>query len=234
MDNEKLVKMFQDKKFLKSNEFAATVDKIYVFLKQNKQITLTALGIFLVLVLAIPGFKWYRLKQIDAFNTKLYQAEKSLKKEALFREIIGNFKGLTASQYVRIRLINDLLDHDKKDEALKVVDEGLTQKGQNIFTTVMALKKIALLKQQGKFSEAAAEAVRLENKILPTFLNRYKMITAELYLLNKDTGKARAVFEELGEFAGVGAEAKAGLEDFDPVLANQAKDMLLFLDLGVL
>lgn len=233
MDDKQLEKLFHDKEFLKTNSFATAMEKFILFFKENRGLSLAALVVLVVMGLSIPLFKWYRMNTIEDFNTKLYEAQKSLKKEDLYRELIANYKNLTAAQYVRLKLVSELIDHSKKDEALTVIDQGLSGTDKNIFTTLLTLKKLSILKQDKNYALAAQEAARLEQKVMDAFVNNYRMITAELFILAGERENARALYEKIGEFEGVGAGA-GELEDFDAALAGQAKDMLLFLDLGIL
>lgn len=234
MDDKQLAKKFHDKKFLKSNEFINLVAKFFSILKEYKMIVILAGIVLLIIGVTIPALKWYRLKEVQSFNKKLYSAQTSIKKEAAYRGLITDYKNLQASQFARLKLIDDLMDHQQVDEARQVIENGLQGDDRNIFTTLLVLKNINIFKENNKYKEAAAFAKNNENKILETFLGQYQLIYADLLLLDNNRSEARKVYEKLSQFSGIGAEGQKQLVDFDPVVANKAKDKLLLLDLGIL
>ena len=158
MDNRALAKKFHDKKFLKSNDFVTFTSKFVDFLSDNKGLVGAAVIVLIVLGFSIPGLKWYRLRQINSFNEKLYGAQKSLKKESLYSELITDYQSLPASQLARLKLVDELVDHDKKEAAQQVIAEGLLADKRDIFTTLLVLKNLGLLKADKKYSDAIAYA----------------------------------------------------------------------------
>ncbi|OVE80524.1 hypothetical protein BVY03_06085 [bacterium K02(2017)] len=235
MDDKKLEKLFKDKKFLRSNDFVLAFKKAVLFLKENKNITFGLVAVLLLIGTAIPGFNWYQEKQVLKFNQKLFEAQKSLKKEELYKDLLQNYKNMKSVQYVRLNLINNLLDHNETDKALSVINEGLQNTNKDIFTTLLVLKKIRILKEQKKYKEAAQIASNFHNKILDGFLNKFRMINADLFMLAGDKIAAKKIYQDLGDFAGVGADSSENLEsNFDPAITNKAKDILLLMELGVL
>ena len=72
MDNDKLSKKFHDKKFLKSSNFHDAVTAVLMAFEENKLYFVFALIVALALIIAVPSFKFYRLKRVQSFNQKLY------------------------------------------------------------------------------------------------------------------------------------------------------------------
>jgi hypothetical protein len=57
---------------------------------------------------------------------------------------------------------------------------------------------------------------------------------AELLWLANKKPEAKALYQEISSYAGVTSVEQEAVLDFDPQVANEAKDRLLLMDLGVL
>lgn len=230
MDNDELRKKFHDKKFLKSSGLHEGIASVLTVLKENKSYFISALIVGLVLIIAIPSFKFYRMQRIQSFNEKLHSTENGLKKEEGYKQLIEEYQDLSAHQFARIKLIDHYLENQDMTKALAEIDSGLKEDRHDIFSTLLVLKKINLLKKDGKHKEALDFALAHEVKILDSFKNSFKLIQADLCLLTGDKQKAREIYQSLALLA---AQEEI-LPDYDPVVVEKAKDQLLLLDLGVL
>lgn len=234
MDDKQLAKKFHDKKFLKSNEFANLAAKLFNIVKENKFFFILGIIVAIALSVSIYGLKYYHLKQVESFSQKFYLAQKSLKKESLYRGLINEYKDLPGSQFVRLKLIDDLLDHNQTQEAQKVIEQGLQNNDKDIFTTLLVLKNINILKEENKYQQAAEYAIKQENKVLSTYYGHYQLIVAELYLLSDNNGDARKIYEKISAFVPLKNSGQKIVNQFDPAVINQAKDKLFLMDMGVL
>lgn len=234
MDNKELEKKFSDKKFLKSNELQNLAGNAVVFIKENKNLVVAGVVVLVVIGLAIPGLKFYRTQQITDFNKKLYQADKGLKKVQKYQSLLKDFSSLPAAQYVRLKLIDEYIEHSEVEKAEAEIQAGLKTPERSIFKTLLVLKQVGRLKKNQKFKEAADFILAHETKVIPPFLGRLRMIRADLLLLAGQKDSARALYQQLGNFEGAGAEGESALVDFDPQLANEAKDQVLLIDLGII
>lgn len=232
MDDKALEKKLTDKKFLKSNDLVTAATVVVNWCAKNRGLTMAFALVLVLLGLTIPGFNYYRQKQVLDFNAKLYQASKSLKKEQLYRELVAEYQSLPAAQLARIQLINNLLEHDDEAGAIKEIEAGLNSEARDIFQTVLILKRANIFKKNEQFLEASKFIADHEKQVIVTFINRMRMIRADLLLLSGERKGARELYQELASFEGAGAQGLT--TDFDPALANEAKDQLLLIDLGVI
>jgi len=231
MDDKKLRKMFSDKSFLKSNDFAAVASKVMTFVRENRSLVIAAVAVLAVIGVSIPGVNWYRLNQAKAFSEKLYEADQSLKKQESYQELLTEYESLPASQVARIKLVDYLLDHDDKDEAFKVIDEGLKNNETGIFSTLLILKKVDLLKEKGDFKGAATFAKENENKVIETFQGNYVLMLANMYVLADDKAQAKQLYQSLVSEA---ETTNSEVKKYSSTVVQKAKDRLLLIDLGVL
>ncbi|MBU0505286.1 MAG: tetratricopeptide repeat protein [bacterium] len=234
LDDKKLRKMFSNKKFLRKNEFAVLTKNIVSFVKQNQKIVISLAVVVVFLGMAIPVANWYKLNKMEKFNKALFSAEKSLKKEELFQNILTNYSNLPASEIARLKLVDDLFSHQKEAEALKVIDEGLRGNGQTIFKTLLVLQQTNHLKEKNDFSLAASFIKQNEPKVLKTFLNQIRLLRGDLLLLAQNKEEARKTFETVARFSETDEKQQTSLVDFDSQAATTAKEKLLLMDLGVL
>lgn len=230
MNNDELSKKFHDRKFLKSSDFHEGVASILTSLKDNKLYFIFALIVGLALIVAIPGFKYYRMKRVQTFNEKLYDTESGLKKEEGYKQLIQDYQDLPAHQYARIKLVDYYLENQDMPNALAEIDNGLKQDGGDIFSTLLVLKRINFYKKENKYQEALDFALAQEAKIMESFKNSYKMIQADLCLLTDDKSRAREIYQALQQEP----NEQEVSPDYDPQIVEKAKDQLFLLDLGVL
>lgn len=234
MRDKELQKKFHNKKFLKTNEFAVFAGKLVAAAKDYKVLAVLILVAALVLVVGVYGLRWHRLKRAQAFNERLYQAQTGLKKETLYREILNEYSDIPASQYARLALVDYLLDHNRADEVAQEILMGLKRPGPDIFTTLLVVKNIAILKGRGEFLDAASFADKNRDRVLQTFRGRLDLITANLYLLAGKKESARDTLEKIVASAQRKEAGQVGVTGFDPRVVKEARDRLLLLDLGVL
>lgn len=232
MDEKSLEKKLTDKKFLKSNDLVETTSKLVLWAQANKSIVIGLVLVIAMIGIAIPVTRYYHAKKISTFNQKFYQATKGLKKEQSYRELLSEYKDLPASQLVRLELISNLLEHNSEEEAIKEIDAGLDETKRDVFQTILILKRVGILKKNKKFKDAADFIDQHDKQVIVPFLTRIRMIRADLLLLAGERDKARELYQQLAAFEGAGS---TGLTtDFDPALANEAKDQVLLIDLGVI
>lgn len=229
-----LEKKIHDKKFLRTNDLQNFTATSISLVQENKGLFILFVVFLVSIGLMIPGLKWYRLKQVDEFNTKFYQAQKSLKKEEAYRLLIDEYKSLPAVQLTRLKLVDELVEHKEVDQAMKVIESGLAGDERNIFSTLLILKAMDLLKQQGKITEAAQFATGRENRIIESFVPQFKMILADLFLISNKKEEARKIYQDLSTFGGFSSDKQTIAGSFDANMASEAKEKLLLIDLGVL
>jgi predicted negative regulator of RcsB-dependent stress response len=234
LDDKKLRKMFSNKKFLRKNEFAVLIKNAVTFAKQNQKIVIGLVVVVAIVGMTIPAFNWYNLDKIEKFNKALFSAEKSIKKEELFQNILTNYSSLPASEIARLKLVDNLFSHQKENEALKTIDEGLVGSEQTIFKTLLVLQKTNYLKEKNDFSLAASFIKQSEPKIIKTFLNQIRLLRGDMLLLAQNKEEARKAFETIARFSETNETEKTSLVDFDSQAAKTAKEKLLLMDLGVL
>lgn len=232
--NAKTDDIIVNKQFLKRNEFADLVQTATHFLSEYKAPALLLLVALLSLIVGVPAYRYYRDNRVDALNRKFYEATKNLKKETAYEEILASFTGLPASKLAALKLAEHHISHDATDKALQILDKTLTDAQPDIMGTLLALKKIDVLRSQGKHKDAAAFAGgEAATKVLPEFRSRLKLIQAESALDASDRDTAKATYESLvNGITALKDGAKEG--DFDPESVNEAKERLLLMKLGKL
>lgn len=236
MDNKELIKKFSSKKFLKSNQLREMANQTLQFVKQNRGVVVVAVILLLAIAISIPSLRYYRLKRIESFNLKLYEAQKSLKKKDSYQELVQDYKDIPAHNLARLNLVDNFLDNQQREEAYQAIDQGLTDE-KDIFTTLLVLKKINLLKEDAKYQEAADFAMNATNHIIPSFMGRYKLIQADLLLLSDQKDMARKIYQELVQRNAQSEDAEMEnipMSGRDQGVEAQAENQLLLLDLGVL
>lgn len=229
-----LEKKFHDKDFLKQNEFANLMAKILFFLKKYRFAVLIFFAGLVIAGISVPVLNWRRLKQIDAFNARFYQAQKSLKKEEHLKLVMEEFARLPASHASRLELVNVLADHNKPQEALSTLKEGIESSESGIFATLMILKYLDLLKSQNQFKEAAVFGHDHLKKVIPSFQQDFKLLLAEFHLQADEKDKAQKIYEELSANSIEAAGEGNVLQMFDPRATDKAKERLLLMQLEVL
>ncbi len=234
MNNAALEKKFTNKEFLKTNDYVGSVGKVAMLVRENKAPMLVGLVLIVLAGLSVPTIKWYRANQTKAFGEEFYQAKKSLKKEDAFRQLIAKNPQLSASQMVRLELVDTLVGHDDIDAAIKVINEGIIAQKPDIFNTLLVVRGAGLLKAQNKFDEAASFAKTHQVDVLKTFVNHLKFLEADLLVNAGKQGEAKVIYQELTTPAGVGVDASGSLSDFDPQIAAMAKEKILLIDMGLL
>jgi predicted negative regulator of RcsB-dependent stress response len=236
MDERELLKKFHDKQFLKKNEFAEMMSKIVAVIKANKALVVTGVVLAVVLGIGMPTLRWYQAYRVETFNAKLFEAEKSLKKIDLYQGLVKDYSSIPASQYARLLLVDSLVEHRQFDDAAKQLDQGIKKNNRpDIFSTLLVLKRLDLLKNQEKYLEASDYATNHQNNILKTYLPQYKLYQANLMILAGKKDEARALYEKIV------AETETTTEDTPETAKTQnaaivktAKGQLMLLDLGVL
>lgn len=234
MNNAALEKKFTDKEFLKTNDFAGGVGKVVALVRDNKMPMLVGLILVVLAGLSVPAISWYRAGQVKAFGEEFYQAKKGLKKEEAYRQLIAKNPQLSASQLVRLELVDTLVGHDDIDAALKVINEGIIAQKPDIFNTLLVVRGAGLLKAQNKFDEAANFAKAHQVDVLKTFINHLKFLQADLMVSAGKQAEAKVIYQELTSPTGVGVDASGSLSDFDPQIAAMAKEKVLLIDMGLL
>lgn len=235
MDEKNLIKKFHDKHFLKKNEFADLVGHVLTFIKANKAFVIGCVVVVLIFGFGMPALRWYKAQRIERFNTQFFEAEKSLQKVASYEQLLRDYKSIPASQLARLKLVEALVEHNQSEDAVKVLDEGLKQGSQNnIFSTLLVLKRIDLLKAQSKYLEAADFATNHRNQIIKTYLSQYKLLQANLLLLAGKKDEARTFYQQLVAEADVSDDGEKPKAPSDSPAVRVAKEQLMLLDLGVL
>lgn len=236
MDEKELLRKFHDKQFLKKNEFAEIVTQIVGFVKANKALVVVVVVLAILLGVGMPTLRWYQAHRIEIFNAKLFEAEKSLKKVDLYQELIKNYSSIPASQYARLMLVDSLVEHNQFDDAAKQLDQGIKKSGQpDIFSTLLVLKRLDLLKNQEKYLEASDYATNHQNNILKTYLSQYKLYQANLMVLAGKKDEARSLYEKIiAEAETKNEKIPEATERQNTEIVKTAKGQLMLLDLGVL
>lgn len=224
-------KKIRSKEFLRRNEFLESVSGVVEFVSQNKPVAI-GLGIALIGLVAFkPVLNWQKQKKSEAFSLAYDEASASLKKSKLYEDLLKNYSDLPAHQMARLKLVGEKLEANETEAALKLIDEGLAVADQGVFSSLLLLKKINILKSQNEFQAAydALEAGRV--KTLSTFQLHLDFMSGDLLMLMDQKDKARAVYEKI-----VKTPKPESLTDpnYDPQVVQQAKDKVLLLDLGVL
>ncbi len=235
MDEKNLIKKFHDKHFLRKNEFAEVVAQLITFVKANKPLVSAVVVLALIFGLGLPTLRWYKAHQIEQFNTRLFEAEKSLKKVESYEQLLQEYKNIPASQLARLELVETLVEHNQAEEAATVLDEGLKHSSQNnIFSTLLVLKRLDLLKAQNKYLEAVDFATNHRNQIIKTYLPQYKLLQANLLLLADKKDEARTLYQQLIAETEVTDDGQKQKASPDSSAVRVAKEQLMLLDLGVL
>lgn len=232
-DSSVLAYKFSDKKFLKQNEFAEAMGRVWSFIKKNRNLVISFLSVITLLGLGIFGLKLYHGHRIQLLSEASFAAKTSLKKEALYRAILARYSDIPASQMARLNLAEYLVENQKNAEAQKVLSEGLKGADKTIFSTLVVLKAVDLLKTEKKYGEAAALASENEKHVMDYFLPRLKLLRANLLLLAGKKEDAKSAYQNLSQVADIDVGDKKSKE-FDPTVVDEAKDQLLLMELGVL
>lgn len=224
-----------DKSFLKRNEFADAVKSGVSFFEDYK-IPLTLLIVTaLLLIFGIPAYRYYRGNRIANLNIRLYEAQKGLKKEQAYSDILRDFSGIPATKLAHLKLADHYAGNQETDKALFTLDQGLADAQPDVLGTLLVLKKLDILRSQGEAKAAAQFAGESGGKVLPTFRGRLKLIQAESLLDAGDKAAAKAVYESLTQSIAELAEgSEASTGGFDPEIVSEAKEQLLLLNLGQL
>ena len=117
---------------------------------------------------------------------------------------------------------------------MQVINEGLEQGDRNIFQTILILKQVNLLKEQGLFEEAAKFIAKHEKSAIKPFLGQLKIIQGDLLILANKKEEARKVYDFIARFSANTEGQKDAADDYDAAASKTAKEKLLLLDLGVL
>lgn len=186
------------KEFLKKDEFAEAVKKSGSFFAQNKVFLMVLVG------LVIAGFitkKVIDIRQksyIKDFNTQLFEAEQSVKKQQDYNQILSQYKDIPASQIARLNLVDNFLSKENHAEALKTLDEGLNKHTKtDVFSTLLALKKVGILKSQKQYAEAVTFIKSSSTKIIDSFKPYYTLLQADLLALAGNNAEAKQIYQQL-------------------------------------
>lgn len=229
-----LDKKLKDKEFLRRNDFLEAVTKVSPLVKEYK-VPLIFLGVvILVLMVGLPVLNGLRSHEVEEFNAKFYQAQQE-GGEQVYQEILNEYSSWPASHLVRLNLADHYLNTKNYDKALEVVNEGINGAEENVLSTMLILKKIDILKEQGKLKEAAQIVDENMNKAIPTFRSRLKLLQADLYLHAGQNEKAKQTFQSIvDEGMDLNLEGEETLSVFDPNVVEKAKEQLLLLEMGEL
>lgn len=222
-----------DKEFLKKNEFIEFFKQIADFVKSNNYVIYISLVTVLVLLIGIPGYKYYRNIQAQNFSKNIIEADQSIDKENEYKKVIKNYSHFPAVNMVRIKLAEYYLENQNEKEALKVFDEGLNSGKKDIFVSLMVFKKANIYKEKGDFKTAIKVLQESKSQVLPNLLGQTELLMADLYILNNEKDKAKKIFENLSE-KNVNLKEVNSLNAVDSVVIQQAKNKLLQMKLGLL
>lgn len=233
MKDSALAYKISDKKFLKQNELAEALGRLWRFVKNNRNRVVSFLSVIVLLALGVFGLKLYRVHRIESLSEAFFLAKTSLKKETLYRDILTRYGDLPASQMARLNLAQYFVENQQTVEALKILNDGLKSADKTVFSTLVVLKSIDLLKTEKKYGEAAALALENEKMVMDYFLPRLKLIQAGLFLLAGQKDKAKLGYQNLSTMLPTEVDDKNS-KDFDPAVVDEAKDQLLLMELGIL
>lgn len=233
MKESALAYKMSDKKFLKQNEFAEAMGRFWGFVRNNRHLVLSFLSVIILLGFGVFGLKLYRTYRITSLSEASFMAKTNLKKEALYRDILAHYGDISASQMARLNLAQYLVENQKIVEAQKLLNEGLKGADKTVFSTLVILKSIDLLKAEKKYGEAAVLASENEKHVMDYFLPRLKLIQADLFLLAGKKDEAKSLYQSLSAVSG-GEVGDKNSKDFDPTVVDEAKDQLLLMELGAL
>lgn len=224
-----------DKDFLKRNEFADVVKSGISFFQDYKIPLALLVAALLAIALGIPAYRYYRSNQIEDLSRRFYEAQKGLKKEQAYSDIIRDFPGLPGAKLAHLKLAEHYVGNQNPEKALATLDEGLQGAESDILGTLLTLKKIDVLRSKGDLAAATRFAEESEGKVLPTFRGRLKLLRAELLLTAGDKAGAKTVYESIvASLAGLAEGNAAVTGGFDPEIVSKAKEQLLLLNLGQL
>lgn len=244
MNTSSLNTKITDKHFLKQNDLAQALKDFSENIGDYKMPLFVVAALLLLLVVGLPTQRYLQQRQKDGFAQALYSVEQmpvvsateTDQKIAAFKKMLGEYADFPGARLAQLKLAGFLATQKKNTEALGVVEEGLQLSGDaDILSTLLALKKIGLLKAEGKFAEAAEALTGLEGQVITTLRDHLKLAKAELLLFAGKKDEAKTLYEQLS-VVNIQTEGKPInlMDAFDPTVSNQARDQLLLMELGQL
>lgn len=223
-----------DKKFLRRNEFAEAVFSTAPFFERNKTILILAVVAVLFGVIGLVVVKHQAQAHVMEFNTRLAAVAKSPQKVPGYQTVIKDFSDIPGVNLARLKLVDALIENQKTDDAIAVLNEGLKAGGRDVLTTLLLIKELDIYKDKKDYAGALTALQDGRKKILPSYVNTLSMTETDLLLLSGKKDEARKVLMALiaakPEMPKDGAAAELG----DDGSVAAAKEKLLLLDLGVL
>lgn len=240
MKQTELEKKFSDKKFLKKNEFVELMGRVFKAFQENRALMTGLVVICVVLALGIPGYKYYQKQQYKAVNELMYEAKNSLKKEALYQQVIDQYGSLQLSLMARIELADYYIENKRDDDALNLLDIQSLNFSPSLLTTTVVLKKLALLKKQEKFDDALAYLESHKDLFLEKFEPQAKLYKARLLWLSKKNDQAKTVLTQMK--LGLENQIEMAKKDQDKSkevaenrqVLKEVNDQLLLIELGLM
>lgn len=198
----------------------------------------------LMLMVGIPTHRLLRQRSVDSFNQTFYQTEQMpatkpediSQKITAYRSLLNEYADLPAVGLIHFKLADLLVEQNKTDEALKVLNDALANaKAADIFSTLLLFKQVALFKTSSRWEEALKAIDAQGSKVLPDFRERLELARAGLLKSAGRKNEAKAIYEKLSVVKIEGVEKGVNLMDaFDPAVANEAREALLQLELNVI
>lgn len=244
MNTSSLTGKFADKNFLKKNDLADALTGFFHEARHYKLPILAALLVLLILLIGIPVHRFLDQRESDALAVELFQVEELpatnqaeiAARIAGFQALVKEYATVPAVRLAEVKFATFLLENNKTDEALSVVDAGLKLSSTpDILSTLLVLKKASLFKSQGKLTEAIQVLDASNHLLLASFADSTKLIKASWLLLTGKKEEARVLYEQLSTLSLQGADKSVNLlESFDPTVSNRAREQLLLMELGQL
>lgn len=240
MKKTELEKKFSDKKFLKTNEFVVLVGRFLKSVQNNRPLVLGLVAVALVLILGIPGYKYYQKQQFKKVNEMLYEAKNSLKKEALYQQIIDEYGALELAHVARVRLADYYIENNQKEKAFDVLNVDFGSSKPSLLGTLVVFKRVGLLKADGQFEEAQKYLQANQKVVLPELQPKAKLYQARLLWLDKKQDQAKSILDQVK----VELETKIDSAKSETVqnknlaenrqLLKEVKEQLLYIELGLM
>lgn len=244
MNTSNLSVRITDKSFLKQNDLARVLGGFMFRLGDYKIPFLVACLVLVVLTVGVPVHRYLLQRDIEQLAQAFYVAEQlpastetevSAKIKSL-GDVVARFAKLPAVRLTQLKLASLLLQHKQPDAALDVLNAGiaLSLPEPDVLSTVLVIKKVSVLKGQGKFTDAIKVLDQNVSRVISTYVDNIRLLKADLLVQSGKKDEAKALYQELS-VVNLKNDGKAGLlESFDPTVSTQARDRVLLLELGQL